>query len=460
MNKLAQVFERFGTAYAFKYEDQMPIGHLKALKNISDCRTSSFGKWVGGCTSCGLVEEINGACRNRACPKCNNSRTDEWIAIQKERLPKTAYHHLVFSVPSELRVIARRNQRVFFQRLLWAVSETLIAFGQGDQQVHGQIGFMTVLHTWDSKMNFHPHVHVLMMSGYRDKLGQWVPVDRKHIFPNDALSIMYKTKFLKALRSDLDENIPSSFWELEWVVYTKKEFAGTTHVIEYLGRYVKRLGISSARILSVDKSGVEIKYRHRNSRHNHEWRPMKLSGEEYLRRYLQHVLPKGFVRVRYYGLLNHHQADLLEGIRSQIDGVVKEVEEKEAMEKEERKCRICMLPLVTLINIVPAFFKARQKKAMKFYIYNRGEKELRTKDGSSAYNKLIEQTARGRPAFRLRESRAGDPPGLSLPGQCPPAVLAAHQHVIRTWEIKDRKSEIGDRTKPKMNILISAFRPW
>ena len=393
MNKLAQVFQRFGRAYALKYGERMPIGHLKALKNIEDCRTFAYGKWVGACTSCGEVEEINGACRNRACPKCNNSRTAEWVEAQKARLPKTAYHHLVFSVPSELRDIARRNQKVFFKRLLWAVSETLLAFGRGDRQVHGRIGFLSVLHTWDSKLNFHPHVHVLMMSGYLDEKGEWVPVERKHIFPNDALSSMYKTKLLKALRSDLGENIPSSFHKLEWVVYTKKEFAGSAHVLEYLGAYVKRMGISSSRILSVSKQGVELKFRHRLSRHSHEWRPMTLSGEEFLRRYLQHVLPKGFVRVRYYGLMNPHQSDSLAMVKAKIEGVEKEKEETKEEEHLPRQCGVCMLPMLTLVNLVPPFFKARQKKAMKFYIYNRDEAMNKNNGDNAAHNKLIDPTA-------------------------------------------------------------------
>jgi hypothetical protein len=411
MNNLVRAFERFGPSYLLKYGRSMLTGHFKALKNIQDCRTSTYGKWVGACTECGIVEEINGACRNRACPKCNNSRTQEWIDAQKARLPATAYHHLVFSVPSELRIIARRNQKVFFQRLLWAVSETLLAFGAGGRQVHGRIGFLTVLHTWDSKLNFHPHVHVLLMSGYLDPHGQWVSVERKHIFPNDALSSMYKTKFLKALRADLGENIPSRFWNLEWVVYTKKEFTGSTHVIEYLGRYVKRLGIGPSRVESVDKHGVDLRYRHRNSRNDHEWRTMKITGEEFMRRYLQHVLPKGFVRIRYYGLLNHHQADALAIVKAQVEEIVKEKEEGVEEEKTPRQCRVCMLPLVTLLRIIPAFFKVRQKKAMKFYSYKGRGEEPRFKGGGSASNNLFEPPPGGRHTSRLRETCAGAPSG-------------------------------------------------
>lgn len=282
----------------------MPIGHLKALSNFSNCRTEAYGKFVGACTTCGLVEESHGACRNRACPKCNNAGTSEWIEKAKARLPNTAYFHLVFTVPSELHPVARRNQKVFFEKLMHAVGKTLAAFGRSEKWVQGQIGALSFLHTWDSKLNFHPHVHVLALGGFLRENGEWVELKRKELFPARALSKRFKTVLLKSLREELGENIPSPFWKLPWVVYSKKTLPGSCAVLEYLGRYVKKIGIGASRIQRVDKHGVVIQYRHRLGRESHEWRPMNLSGEEFLRRYLQHVLPKGFVRIRYLGLLH------------------------------------------------------------------------------------------------------------------------------------------------------------
>ena len=426
MNRLVQAFERFSGPYFEKYQESMLTSHLKALSNISQCRTEAYGQWVNACTSCGLVaEEVNGACRNRACPKCNNSQTEEWIDKAKSRLPSTSYYHLVFSVPSELREVARRSQKVFYEKLMGAVGDTLATFGNGDRQVHGQIGYMSFLHTWDSKLLYHPHVHVLLMGGYLAGDGKWIAVGRKVLFPIHALSKMYKTKLLTSLREALGENIPSSFWKLPFVVHSEKTLPGSTHVIEYLGRYVKRIGLGPSRILSVDKEGVTLKYRHRHSRHEKEWRTMWLPGEEFIRRYLQHVLPKGFVRVRYYGLCHHNCAGRLEKIREAVNGVQEKEMGEEAKKEEQRKnCKECAVPLVTLLVSLPAFFRVRQERAMKFYLYNRDESpqvEKEEKEGMERlpYNKLIEPIARGR-HVACGASAAPVPAGRVRTGHAPP----------------------------------------
>jgi hypothetical protein len=416
MNKLVDAFSRFSGKYLHKFRDRMLPSHRKAIGDFAQCRTETYGRFTAACTSCGLLEESHGACRNRACPKCNSTGTSEWIEKAKRRLPNIPYYHMVFTVPSELNEIGRRNQKVFYDKLMAAVGETLSAFGESEKWVQGRIGFMTFLHTWDSKLCFHPHVHVLLMGGFLDSLGTWHGVNRKEVFPARALSARFRTVFLKSLREVLGEKIPSNFWKLAWVVYLKRTLPGTQAVIEYLGRYVKRIGIGASRLLRVDKKGVVLKYRHRLGRESHEFRPMHLSGEEFMRRYLQHVLPKGFVRIRYLGLLHSRNEEALANLRS---AHVEEPEKKEER-KKEKTCRECDGKVVEVKREVPAYLRRRRRRrGWKFYIY----KGMRKKEGKTEErrpsNNWLELAVRGRHVFRVRESRAGalsgPTPGAGLP---------------------------------------------
>jgi hypothetical protein len=292
---------------------------------------------------------------------------------------------------------------------------------------------MTVLHTWDSKLGFFPHVHVMLLGGFLDGSGHFVRIQRKVVFPHNALSKRFKTVFLKSLREALREKIPSSFWKLAWVVYSKKNFASHYNVVEYLGRYIKRIGIGASRIVKVDKGGVVFEYRHRLSREKSEYRKMSISGEAFLQRYLQHILPKGFVRLRYYGLLHPYWAEALEKIKLELG---EEVEEN-AMEETETQCPDCELPLVTVLVVLPSF-GPNKKWGRKFYI-NKASEEIEDEEMKKpAYNKLIERTARGRHApcgpavssIRLKQGSRRYPPGLSVPGQalrpCSPLISALY----------------------------------
>jgi hypothetical protein len=402
MNKLAAALSRFSDKYVKAYRDDMPIGHLKALSNISQCRTEAYGKFVDACTDCGTIDESYGACRNRACPKCNNVGTSEWIEKADKRLPNTSYYHVVFTVPSELRPIARRNQKVFYDTLMRVVGETLNYFADGGTWGKGRTGFLSFLHTWDSKLCLHPHVHVILMGGFLNEKGEWLEVDRQAMYPVRALSNHFKTVILKRLREAMEEKIPSSFWRLPWIVYMKKTFSGSRSVIEYLGRYVKKIGVGASRILQVDKHGVVMKYRHRLGKDKHEWREMRVSGEEFMRRYLQHVLPKGFVRIRYHGLMHSSNKEALEKIRVMKKSEEEEVPVEVVTHAWVKACRECHGQVETIAQILPEFFIARKKKGWKFYIYKEEEKRSLIVDGCTPpHNQLIEPTARGRHAFRV-----------------------------------------------------------
>ena len=419
---LVEAFVRFGGKYFRKFQDSMLPSHKKALINFTQCRTDTYGKLQSTCTSCGLVVESNGACRNRACPKCNNSCTKAWIARQEARFPRVSYHHLVFTVPSELRYIARQNQAVFYEKLMAAVCNTLTHFGQSQKWVKGRIGFMSVLHTWDSKLNIHPHVHVLLMGGYLEESGQWVEVKRQVMFPHRAMASRFKTVLLKSLRKELEEKIPSSIWKLPFVIYSKKTFPGSRSVLKYLGQYIKRIGIGPSRIVSVDKFGVTFKYRHRLGPEQHEFREMRLSGEEFLRRYHQHILPKGFIRVRYYGLLHPYFKEDLAEIR---DANGKEKNEIEEEISHCKQCRECKLPMVTTFLLLPVFQRLGMKKGSKFYINTwNNPTDLSNNEimENPSYNQLLEPTA---VLPVMPPACASGPPGRRVPPASTPGGSAA-----------------------------------
>jgi len=402
MNLLTEVLRRFGRRYFAEYGDRMLPGHIKALLNFEECRTDTYGKLQSICEGCGIAEESSGACKNRACPKCNNSCTLSWIERQKARFPRTSYHHLVFTVPEELRYLARKNQKIFYTALMDAVSNTLVHFGAAPKWVNGQIGFLSVLHTWDSKLLIHPHVHVLLMGGYLNDRGEWKEVERKVMFPHSAMSVRFKTVFLKSLREAFSEKIPSDIWKLPFVIYSKQNHPGSLNVLEYLGQYIKRIGISPFRIVKVDKHSVTFKYRHRMEDGPSEFREMTVSGFEFLRRYLQHILPKGFIRVRYFGLLHPYFKEELRKIRDLAPIQSPTLEEP----AKAKHCKECRLPMVTTFLILPSFYRRPKKVGGEFYISKVEESINDDYMKKPAYNKLIEPINFGRHAFRFRESRA------------------------------------------------------
>jgi Putative transposase/Transposase zinc-binding domain len=367
-NTLIKAFNTFGSAYQSMHRTRMPRMHRKAFADIAACRTIAHGMIQEVCEGCGECHNIFGACRNRACPRCNCLRNHEWIRTLCEKYPNVNYYHIVFTVPEELRYLARRNQKSFYTILLDSVNKTLRAFSSRSTWMQGEPGYMSVLHTWDSRMNIHPHVHVLFMGGYVGKDGVFVPLSESKVFPNEAMSCRFKTIMLKALRTEFSENIPSDIWKLKWIVYTKKAETGDSHVIEYLGSYVKRTAIAASRIIEVGKETVTFKYRHHMDRHTIEMRDMTVSGLEFIRRYMQHVLPSRFVRVRYYGLMHASKAETISEIKART-GCVQMSERYGG--KYTNHCEKCKKPFfVTMVIFSMYAFKNKGlqvKTEGKFY---------------------------------------------------------------------------------------------
>jgi Putative transposase/Transposase zinc-binding domain len=292
--------EAFGQRHALSPEQR------KVLHDIAVCRTAALGGHLDVCDACGLERPSYNSCRNRHCPKCQSLAQAKWIAARKERLLPTKYFHVVFTLPAHLRPVALAYREGVFNLLFEVASATLLAFGQS-KRLGAQLGITVVLHTWTRDLTFHPHVHCIVTAGGLTEDGaRWVDASDKYLFPVKALSQVFRGKFLDALahadaRGALDAGgeeglarLRDRAYRKDWVVYAKAPFGGPAHLVEYLGRYTHRVGISNHRLLSLTPQGVHFATK--------QGKTTTLSPEEFLRRFVLHVLPRGFVKIRHYGL--------------------------------------------------------------------------------------------------------------------------------------------------------------
>jgi hypothetical protein len=285
------------------------------MRVIATCRTAALGGHVDLCDRCGHERPAYNSCRNRHCPKCQSLRQATWIEQRLARLLPTHYFHLVFTLPAALRPLAHRNRRRVFTLLFRAAAETLLTLGRDPARLGADLGMTAVLHTWTRALQFHPHVHCLVTGGgLALDGGQWVAARRRYLFPVQVLSRLFRGKFLAALTrayrdGELEvggttqpladavafQQFVDTLYRVEWVVYAKRPFGGPQQVFRYLGRYTHRVGISNQRLQRIDADGVRFA--------TTGGRSLTLPPQEFIRRFLLHVLPSGFVKIRHYGLL-------------------------------------------------------------------------------------------------------------------------------------------------------------
>jgi hypothetical protein len=318
--ELADIFRLYGEAY--QQTHPLTPAQRKAVWAITHCRTAALGGHRQWCPACGFERYTYHSCRNRHCPKCQSTTTAAWVAARQEELLPVPYFHDVFTLPHELNgliLYSQRNQRALLGLLFDATAQTLLEFGHAE--LGGKVGFTLVLHTWDQQLRAHFHLHCLIASGaLADDGSRWIAGGRQFLFPVRGLSKMFRAKYLDGLaellqRDQLD--IPPSLAELlqpgsrcgwlrrlrkkPWVIYSQAPFAGPRKLLDYLGRYTHRVAISNHRIL--DCQNGQVRYRYRDRRHGDQLKTDALPAEEFLRRFLQHVLPDRFLRIRHYGLL-------------------------------------------------------------------------------------------------------------------------------------------------------------
>lgn len=305
--------------HADTYEQEHPLSleQRKVVRAIQNCRTAALGGHVDECDHCGYTHISYNSCRNRHCPKCQTLTKERWIQAQKADLLQVGYFHVVFTLPQELNALAYQNPTVVYNLLFKAASETLMELAADRAYLGAQIGITAVLHTWGQNLMFHPHLHCIVPGGGLTPDGRWVNSRKKFFLPVKVLSRKFRGKFLYYLkRATLEfhgsleplreethfREWMSDLYQKEWVVYCKPPFKTPAHVVEYLGRYTHRVAISNQRILRLEDG--KVTFRWRDYRDGNRQKEMTLTVYEFIRRFLMHVLPKGFTRIRHYGLLS------------------------------------------------------------------------------------------------------------------------------------------------------------
>ena len=302
MVEVATIFRRYGPAYREKYGQRLPPSHREAMWAIEHCRTESLGGHVYHCEQCDEVQYSYHSCRNRHCPKCQNEAGQQWLNRQQELLLPVPYFLLTFTLPAGLRQVARRHQRCIYSLLFRASAAATQKLAQDPRFIGGQIGMVGVLHTWARDLTYHPHVHYLVPDGGLSPDGRrWLPAGESFLVPVKALSLIFRAKFRDALRrSELFDRVPEQVWSQEWVVHCQPVGNGAA-ALKYLAPYIFRVALSNNRIVSLENDQVTFRYQDAKT---DQTRTCTLPAEAFIQRFLQHVLPKGFMKIRYYGFFS------------------------------------------------------------------------------------------------------------------------------------------------------------
>jgi Putative transposase/Transposase zinc-binding domain len=316
MVEVADIFRLHGPAYRAKFRDRMPPSHLRAMEDIESCRTEALGGQLYFCDQCQERLFSYHSCRNRHCPKCQNNQANDWLENQRNLLLPVGYFMVTFTLPEELRSLARSHQRVIYNSLFRASSEALLELASDPRFVGGRIGTLGVLHTWTRDLFYHPHVHYTATGGGLSADGWWRTSRQDFLVHVKPLSILFRAKFRDLLKqTDLFRFLDPQVWRKDWVVHSQPVGSGEA-AFKYLAPYIFRVAISNRRILALEDGQVTFSFKDSAT---DQTRFSTISAEEFIRRFLQHVLPKGFVKVRYYGLLAAANRHLLDQTRQSLN---------------------------------------------------------------------------------------------------------------------------------------------
>jgi len=310
MPEIQDIFRLYGEAYL--NQAKLPPHVWKAVRAIIDCRTAALGGHTDTCDECGFVKISYNSCRNRHCPKCQALTKERWVLDREAELLPVPYFHVVFTLPEELNHVVLQNSALLFNLLLTASAETLRVLSRDKKYLGAEIGFTSILHTWGSNLSFHPHVHIVVPGGGITADGQWKNSRKKFFIPVKVMAKLFRGKFMYALqkmRSEIRGLEDDSVWRTtantlyskDWYVYCKRPFKTCQSVLQYLGRYTHRVAISNHRILSIHDGKVSFKWR--DYKNGAKEKVMVLTADEFIRRFLLHILPQGFTKIRHYGFL-------------------------------------------------------------------------------------------------------------------------------------------------------------
>jgi hypothetical protein len=371
---VAYVFREHREEFLELWGHTLSSQQRKALRDIGACRTAALGGHVEECDQCAHRLIAYNSCRNRHCPKCQSTARDQWLAERAKELLPVPYCHVVFTIPEQLAPLALQNQRVCYSLLFRAVSETLQQIAADTRHLGAKIGFLAVLHTWSQNLLHHPHVHCVVPAGGLSPDGsRWIPCRPKFFLPVRVLSRLFRGKLLALLRqafaegrleffgqlADLAEPARFHAWlrkskKTEWVVYAKPPFGGPEHVLKYLARYTHRVAISSGRLLSLDNGRVAFRWR--DSRHGNQTKSMTLDAVEFIRRFLLHILPSGFVKIRHFGFLaNRNRSSAVALCRQHLNASSPADEPAPIFTREqqsavERRCPVCRVGMLRIVD--------------------------------------------------------------------------------------------------------------
>jgi len=379
---MADLVRAAGTAFLERNRQWIRWAHIKVLLAIARCRTAALGGHIDECSRCGHRAAISyNSCRNRHCPKCQTGAREHWLEARRRELLPSPYAHVVFTLPAQLAPLALQNKKIIYDLLLRASAETLLEVARNPRRLGAEIGFFSVLHTWNQKLQIHPHVHcVVAAGGLSLDHTHWIHTRYSFFLPIKVLSRVFRGKFVAALKRACSEGKLRFYGDLnqlaqpkifsawlrqlfrhDWVVYCKPPFGGPEHALRYLGAYTHRVAISNHRLISL--ADGQVTFRWRDSAHHNEQKVMSLSLDEFLRRFLLHLLPKGFVRIRHFGFLaNRRRATLLPLCRQALAVVQPQTQPEASTAKETRPlwlCPNCGGPMVVIERLTPAQIQLR-----------------------------------------------------------------------------------------------------
>jgi len=371
--EVADIFSKHGVDYRERYK--LPITKLRVMRAIEICRTSELGGHMTKCEDCSAEQPVYNSCRNRHCPKCQFNRTEKWLEARKKEVLPIQYFHVVFTLPDTLNSIVMMNQKDVYNIFFKSVSETLIKLSKDPKHLGAQIGAVCVLHTWGQNLMFHPHIHCIVTGGGLSiNSTQWISSKQDFFISVHALGKLFRGKFLSYLKNHHYEkglqfnqatmhlSKKSEFlkylrplYNKNWVVYSKPPFNGAKSIIEYLGRYTHKVAISNHRLISLHDGKVTFKYRDYSD--GNQQKEMTLEAHEFIRRFLLHVLPDRYIKIRYFGILcNRKKKENIKFIRLLLDHIeYSETNDVETSVVDDFYCcpsckkgkliKICILPI-------------------------------------------------------------------------------------------------------------------
>jgi hypothetical protein len=353
MPEMADILRAAAPEYLAKYGPRMLPSHKRAINDITRCRTPALGGRVFRCQPCDEYRYSYHSCRNRTCTKCGNDAATRWLATQQARLLPVTYFMVTPTLPKQLRPLARRHQKLIYGLLFRTAAAAIQKLARDPKFVGGVIGIVGVLQTWTRDMRYHPHIHFIVPGGALSQDHQrWLPVQRDYLMPERALAKILRAKFRDALKkTELFEQVPQEVWKTDWVVNIKSVGTGEK-ALKYLAPYIFRVAISNQRITRFRDGKVTFTYKDSKGR----WHASTLDAEKFISRFLQHVLPKSFVKVRYYGFLGSRNHDLF-GIIKELFNLFNPSTQKggtsPAAQIRVMSCPKCGQPMVLVAEIKP-----------------------------------------------------------------------------------------------------------